>query len=214
MADERAFRDGFQWRMTELSHYAAGFSPIPGALVTHSTGRENGEAVAWPSCQCHHAAMASESGRESRQQTTRRNRRATVLLTTLDVLGKLWTLPYTLLGVAIGLPAIGLGSKIGFGNNAIRFERFPFGCGALTLGNCVIYARGTTSTDTVVGMYGDPRCLCVGRHEQAHTYQYQLLGPLFLPVYFLAGGISARNPLERAANEYAAGGSWWSRDWR
>ena len=62
-------------------------------------------------------------------------------------------------------------------------------------------------------MYGDARTLPVGRHEAAHTFQYQLLGPLFVPVYLCCGGISARNPLEQAANAYAAGGHWWPPRW-
>jgi len=48
-------------------------------------------------------------------------------------------------------------------------------------------------------------------HEEAHTYQYQVLGPMFLPAYALAGGISASNPFELAANRYALGGSFFPR---
>lgn len=127
----------------------------------------------------------------------------------LDMFGKVWTLPNTVIGLLIGLAALPLGARVTLGDNAIRFERYPFGRGALALGNVVIYARGTSPADAVRGMYGDTRLLNVGRHEAAHTLQYQVLGPLFLPIYFLCGGISARNPLERAANAYAAGGSWW-----
>lgn len=50
----------------------------------------------------------------------------------------------------------------------------------------------------------------LGDHERAHVYQYMLLGPLFLPVYVLCGGIHVRNPLERAADHYAMHGhGWW-----
>ncbi len=48
----------------------------------------------------------------------------------------------------------------------------------------------------------------VGPHEMGHTYQYQLLGPLFLPVYLMSGGVSANNPWEQAADNYALGGNW------
>lgn len=133
------------------------------------------------------------------------------LWSALNVAGKLWALPNTLAGIAIGALGLPLGVRISFGDNAIRFERYPWGRGVLTLGNCVIYARGNTPQDMARGLYGDPRRLSVGRHEEAHTYQYQLLGPFFLPVYVLSGGISAANPFERAANEYAAGGHWWPR---
>jgi len=47
-------------------------------------------------------------------------------------------------------------------------------------------------------------------HERAHVYQYMLLGPLFLPLYLLCGGVSVRNPFERAADRYAQSGrGWW-----
>src|SRR3546814_8544627 len=37
-----------------------------------------------------------------------------------------------------------------------------------------------------------------------------VLGPLFLPLYLLCGGISARNRFERAADRYAGfGRGWW-----
>jgi hypothetical protein len=127
----------------------------------------------------------------------------------LDIVGKLWTLPNSMVGMLIGTAALPFGARITLGDNAIRFERLPFGCGALALGNVVLYANGALPTDCRRGMYGDDRLLNLGRHEAAHTFQYQVLGPLFVPVYLLCGGISARNPFERAANDYAAGGSWW-----
>lgn len=127
----------------------------------------------------------------------------------LDLLGKLWTLPNTVIGLIAGLPMLWFGARISLGDNAVRFENIPLGHGALTLGNVVLYSRHCAPTDEATGMYGDSRCLRVGRHEQAHTLQYQLLGPLFLPAYLCCGGISARNPFERAANDYAAGGPWW-----
>jgi hypothetical protein len=42
--------------------------------------------------------------------------------------------------------------------------------------------------------------------------QYLVLGPLFLPAYFICGGVCARNPFERAADLYAlTGRGWWPR---
>jgi hypothetical protein len=47
-------------------------------------------------------------------------------------------------------------------------------------------------------------------HERAHVLQAMALGPLFLPLYLLSGGISARNRFERAADRYAlTGKGWW-----
>ena len=80
---------------------------------------------------------------------------------------------------------------------------------AITVGNTISYGRG--SNPSGFGAYGDST-VEIGRHEQAHTYQYQVLGPLFLPTYFLRGGISGPtgNPFEHAAQEYGSGrGGWW-----
>ena len=45
---------------------------------------------------------------------------------------------------------------------------------------------------------------------RAHVLQAMALGPLFLPLYLLAGGISVRNRFERAADRYAmTGKGWW-----
>jgi len=52
----------------------------------------------------------------------------------------------------------------------------------------------------------------IGQHEQAHTLQSMVWGPFFLPAYFLNGGISADNPMEKAADGYAfTGTGWWPR---
>lgn len=135
-----------------------------------------------------------------------------MLWRTLDLLGKLWTAPNSLLGLIAGLSMVPFGARVSVGDNALRFENIPLGRGALTLGNIVLYSHHCAPDTETTGMYGDSRCLRIGKHEQAHTLQYQLLGPLFLPVYLCCGGISARNPFERAANDYAAGGHWWP--WR
>lgn len=136
----------------------------------------------------------------------------------LDLAGKVWALPNTVIGLAVGGVSYGAGwagyglglldvaPSITIGNNAIQFENIPFGNGALTLGNTIIYGGGTAPNQTG-NLYGDSRYLNVGRHEMGHTYQYQAYGPFFLPAYFIRGGISATNPFEQGANNYAAGGS-------
>ncbi|MCW8195812.1 hypothetical protein F6455_13540 [Proteobacteria bacterium 005FR1] len=97
------------------------------------------------------------------------------------------------------------------GNNAIQFLANPLmrPRAAVAIGNTISYGCG--SGPEKYGAYGD-RQAQIGLHEQAHTFQYQLLGPFFFPVYMLFGGFSgpAGNPLERAAQDYAKGiGSWW-----
>ena len=43
--------------------------------------------------------------------------------------------------------------------------------------------------------------ILLGKHEQEHTYQAQILGPLFLPIYLMNGGVSHNNPLEKGADQ-------------
>jgi len=133
------------------------------------------------------------------------------VLEIVDLAGKLWTLPNTVVGIVIGLAGVLHGARISFGNNAIQFEHFPLGIGALTLGNAILYGRSTAPCD-IKPLYGSTQPLSLAAHERAHTYQYQAFGPFFIPVYLACGGIRARNPFEQAANAYAAGGHWWP--WR
>jgi len=103
---------------------------------------------------------------------------------TLNVVGKVWNslntaigLVYGGIGYVVGL-AMGTNPSIGFGHNAIEFTNNPFGgVGAITLGNTITYGTRMTSSD-IAGYYGS--------HEQAHTYQGEILGPLYL----VAHGIS------------------------
>lgn len=134
-------------------------------------------------------------------------------------IGVLWTLPNTLIGLAVGLIGCLRGAKMRWCADAcaIEFCRWPWGPGgAITFGNCIVHTG--ESLDARCGVYGpvegceitiDPRFV---DHERAHVFQYMVLGPLFLPVYLACGGISARNPFERAADRYAVTGEgWWPR---
>lgn len=84
----------------------------------------------------------------------------------------------------------------------------------MTLGNVILHTGD--SLDSACLTYAHRAGLCVdaeivlGDHERAHVFQYMALGPLFLPLYFLCGGISVRNRFERAADRYAmTGQGWW-----
>jgi hypothetical protein len=139
------------------------------------------------------------------------------------VIGKIWTLPNTIIGTIYG----GVGYIVGqvgyafrlldvrphikYGNNAIQFVDNPLTIRrrAITLGNSISYGRDANPER--FGAYGD-LSVNIGLHEKAHTLQSQVLGPLFLPVYFLRGGVSGPegNPFERAAQNYGRGiGGWW-----
>ena len=76
----------------------------------------------------------------------------------------------------------------------------------LTLGNAISYSK--EKPPGKFGAYGDTS-VNYGLHEEAHTYQSQVLGPAFIPTYLL-------NPeaFERAAQSYGNvnknnRGHWW-----
>ncbi len=135
----------------------------------------------------------------------------------LQMLGAAWTLPNTLAGLLAGLAGMCAGARPYWSRRdaALVFRHYPWGPGgAITLGNVVLHTGPTLDvpcrtyahqagwcTEPVIGLHD---------HERAHVYQYLVLGPLYLPVYLLCGGVSARNPFERAADVYAlTGRGWW-----
>jgi len=126
------------------------------------------------------------------------------------MLGKAWTLPNTLLGLAAGGVALALGARAGVGRNAVEFHDSRlvgwFGKGAITLGNTIHYAPGMRPACSVRRYDGSGR-VTLGAHERAHTLQFERWGPLFLVVYGLAWlpGVCGRgNAFEHAADDGAA----------
>jgi hypothetical protein len=145
-----------------------------------------------------------------------------LVLRVLQVLGALWTSPNTLIGLAAGTAGMLAGARPSWNARdcAIVFREFPWGPGgAITLGNVILHTgpvldvpcrtyahQAGHASEPVIGLHD---------HERAHVYQYLVLGPLYLPVYLLCGGVSARNPFERAADVYALHGrGWWPRYFR
>ena len=131
--------------------------------------------------------------------------------------GMVWTLPNTALGLLAGVAALPFGAHARWRRNelALVFHAMPWGPGgALTLGNVILH----TGTDlaTPCFTYAHRAGVACGRtillsdHERAHVLQAMALGPLFLPLYLLCGGVSAGNRFERAADRYAmSGAGWW-----
>lgn len=108
-----------------------------------------------------------------------------------NVLGKVWNSPNTAIGIALGLlghgAAVAMGDKpqIDFGNNAIQFTNNPVGgVSAITLGNAIIYSK-EDGPDVL-----DAKGVATGDHERQHTFQGEMLGPLYLPSN-VAGGLTA-----------------------
>jgi hypothetical protein len=137
----------------------------------------------------------------------------------LRLAGALWTSPNTMIGLLPGLCCLPFGARMQWrgADLALTFVRVPWrgAGGAITFGN-VILCTGD-ELDTLCHTYahraghGAEPLVSLAAHERAHVYQYMLLGPLFLPLYALGGGVSARNPFERAADRYARDGgvAWW-----
>lgn len=131
-----------------------------------------------------------------------------------QVLGGLWASPLTLAGLIAGIVAMPFGARARFSDAALVFHRVPFGPGgALTLGNVILHTGHSldeTALTYACRAHGGGDCVRLGDHERAHVYQYLVLGPFFLPLYFLCGGISSRNRFEQAADNYAQSGrGWW-----
>jgi hypothetical protein len=135
----------------------------------------------------------------------------------LLALGMLWTSPNSLLGLLLGVAGLAFGARMCWQQRerALVVRRWPWGRGgALTLGNVIVHTGERLDTPCLTYAHRAGRCIeppvSLADHERAHVYQYMLLGPLFLPLYLLCGGVSARNPFERAADRYARSGrGWW-----
>jgi hypothetical protein len=131
-----------------------------------------------------------------------------------QLLGALWTLPNTLAGLLAGLAALVRGARAELSHGAVVFHGVRFGPGgALTLGQVILHTGETLDSSAKTywcRQHGGDDCVRLADHERAHVYQYLALGPLFLPLYFLCGGISWRNRFEQAADRYAqTGKGWW-----
>ena len=135
----------------------------------------------------------------------------------LVVLGLMWALPNTLLGLIAGGVGLAFGAHVHWRPRdlAIVFHNWPWGPGgALTLGNVILHTGDTLDSTCVTYAHRAGHCeeapIMLADHERAHVYQYMALGLLFLPLYLVCGGISVRNRFERAADRYAqTGRGWW-----
>lgn len=140
-----------------------------------------------------------------------------MLQRSLITLGVLWTLPNTLFGLLLGALGLAFGAHAHWRRRemALVFHRWPWGPGgAITFGNVILHTGDDLDSPCVTyahrAGHGDQPSIVLADHERAHVYQYLALGPLFLPLYLLSGGISVRNRFERAADRYASTGrGWW-----
>ncbi|MBV9546397.1 MAG: hypothetical protein JOY61_18665 [Chloroflexi bacterium] len=115
----------------------------------------------------------------------------------LTLIGCVWSLPNTLIGLGFALLSLSVprprgGLLIAESNRGLAyFFLSRRGFGAITFGRVVISAVPLT-----------PRLLV---HESHHTRQYESLGPWFLPIYVFLHVTRgyAHNPLEQEAEACA-----------
>ncbi len=115
----------------------------------------------------------------------------------ITAVGFVWTLPNTLLGVVLGLLTF---QRPRLAGGALLFDRAPRGV-------TWILARMNRTAMTVgfVILSAEPLAATLLTHERHHIRQYCLLGPLFIPAYFLLAipfGYR-RHPFELAAKRAA-----------
>lgn len=110
----------------------------------------------------------------------------------LDVAGKIWALPNTVIGLAYGGVGhvlgwiMGTNPNITFANNAIQFENNPLMASAMTFGNVIVYGTGKAFQPTSDRYYGT-HIHSLGYEEMQHSYQAQVLGPLYFPAHIVSG---------------------------
>ena len=112
-----------------------------------------------------------------------------------NIIGKLWALPTTVLGLIYALIGSCFGKvRIRIAHNAICFYNHPFMHGraiALTLGNVILFQQ---DNDYFLGIN-------IAEHEKQHTLQAEVLGIFYIPLHILCIVIYRKNvlqnPLER-----------------
>ena len=141
-----------------------------------------------------------------------------------NIIGKIWASPMTIIGLVVGSvltlvsKLIGRGGSAEIANNAITFTCGLDCGGSITLGNVIIHAgRGvdTWNKDSTTTRYDRNGYVNLGKHEEAHTYQYEKYGVLMIPILLGSaiknGGLReptfhnfmAKSNLEKAADDYA-----------
>jgi len=144
-----------------------------------------------------------------------------VVNTVNDVLGKVWASPMTVIGVVTGFTITsislisGNGGFIKIQNNAITFTSGLNLGGSITFGNTIIHAGGSVidwNAAATTPRYDQTANVNLGKHEEAHTYQYQKYG-VFTPGLIVGSAIQngglitdhnlGKSTFETAADDYS-----------
>ena len=135
-----------------------------------------------------------------------------------------WSSPNSALGLMLGVAGMPFGAEMHYDSEKgiVYFENNPMtwkNGGALTLGDIVNYYKSSHPDDAVLSYlanyetykkYGQTgewfkvdqdQWIILKDHEHQHTLQSREYGPLFLPLYFISGGVSHMNWMEKQADE-------------
>jgi RHS repeat-associated protein len=110
-----------------------------------------------------------------------------------DTAGRIWASPTSIVGAALGDVGWLLGGQAPtIGNNGLEYRGNPLiglFTPALTLGNTILYAENNPSRETQ-------------QHELQHTYQGEILGPLYLPAHIFEQGTGLLYSVFDTSHEY------------
>jgi hypothetical protein len=141
-----------------------------------------------------------------------------------DLAGKVWAAPMTVFGIVVGAILTGAslitgkGGRITIENNALTFTTGLNLNGSITFGNSIIHAGGDVrrwNSNSALLRYNRAAYVNLGKHEEAHTYQYQTYGIFMIALLVTSaiahGGLKAsgfhdfmaKSGFEHAADDYA-----------
>ena len=155
------------------------------------------------------------------------DKKPSVWETIKDIGGKIIAAPITAVGLVAGVALVGIskitgnGGSIDIQNNAITFTTGLNLNGSITLGNVIIHANDDfeqwNANKDDADRYDGKGYVNLGKHEEAHTWQYQKYGvltpALIVGSAIVNGGLKESNfhdfmgksVFEQAADDYAAG---------
>ncbi len=137
-----------------------------------------------------------------------------------DILGKIWNIPNDIVGLGLGIAGLPFGGEHwGFGHNGLEItgnRLVNLSAPAITFGNVINYGTSVASSPNYQGQSYIYDNIVTGFHEEGHTYQGQIYGPVFIPAYLLGQIFKPAfpyvspftgayvNPFEAGADNYAS----------
>jgi RHS repeat-associated protein len=133
-----------------------------------------------------------------KQSTLDLSRRATN--GAFNILGRLWSLPNTAIGLIYGLASLPFGGSFEIVSGVIQVTNMPKWLmnGAMSLGDVNLFGAGSPpESDNNVGLFrfeGGGQGVTTGQEERLHSIQGRIFGPLYLAAHGVGGVISLLTP--------------------